>query len=1025
MSIAKKRNFIIVSLFLLAALLLGIGFSELKTTFASAPLPWGEDVICYVGDSFDIPSDIKVDGEDFGATDCIVYYPSGKAQKVSRLTLDEAGKYTVEYRKTVDGKLVVVEKNFIANRTLYSFSGNKSTADFGLDDSQYNTKKTALNVNLKSGETFYFNKVFNVNELDGAFINLYATPERKGVRDVQGFWVYLTDVYDANNYIGVQFKSVTYNGQSYVYLCSYVMAKHGKETPVAWDAKEKRVRINDQFGAGAYMSLYGNAEEYGERPVKDNYCKFIYNAEEKAVYVDTYKSTLLICDFDNPTFFSNLWEGFETGEVKLSIEGYGYTGQNFYFSIEEVAGMTTADLAAELGFHYDENNKPTDALANVTYKGIIVDNVAPAINVESNGYDLSNLPDGFAGKYYPVFPATAFDIYDGEVDVQVHAYYGSESDGEVEIDVQNGKILTYRAGKYAVVYSATDRSGNTAQYPIHFYVRPTVDQIVVTLEETSANCTIGDLLTLPAYEVEGGAGAYQVTIQADKKCTLDEKTGTIRPLEVGTMAVKYLVEDMTGNAAQAVYTITVAMSDVPVVIDTVVLPKYLLGGKAYQFPTVVAHDFKAGADKTADLYVNGEKVANGKYQPVEKAGEEEGQSYSVTAEYRVGNHVVVPATEITVLDVTVKKPDGPGKNILLQNYWISEGFDVSINSESLVFLSESGVSHAETEYAKQVLYNSFGISMKIRDGEKVGSFYVLLEDAANPANVLKIGFANDTVGYSTVLTLNDEPTMFKLSSGGYYAEEYFNVYVEDGYLKDGGSINQKISHLFSADKVNVRVVFDGIESGAQIQVAINNLCGVALNSTVTADRIAPVTNDIVSEYPAFTELGSTITILPIIAEDFMDTYVEATVTVTLKRYDGKKIDLLTNADATVAHVVKLDEYGDCTIQYSVKDTAGTPRSPKATVRVVNLVEPTITVDGSFLEGVKLGSTITFPNATAVDDVDGALEVNYFVVMPSGTIKMLTGREYTPTVAGRYKIRIYAMDGSGNIAMVEKEFTVVK
>ena len=93
--------------------------------------------------------------------------------------------------------------------------------------------------------------------------------------------------------------------------------------------------------------------------------------------------------------------------------------------------------------------------------------------------------------------------------------------------------------------------------------------------------------------------------------------------------------------------------------------------------------------------------------------------------------------------------------------------------------------------------------------------------------------------------------------------------------------------------------------------------------------------------------------------------------------------------------------------------------------MVNLVEPTITIEGSFAKGVQLGNTITFPNATAVDDLDGALNVSYFVVLPSGGIKMLTGKEFTPTAEGRYKVRIYAMDSSGNIAMVEKEFTVVK
>lgn len=1025
MTIAKKRNLIIVSLIVfIVVTLFGLNGLALSRTFAGTQVPWDEDVICYVGDSFDIPTDIKVDGEDFGASERIVYYPSGKAQKTSRVTLNEAGKYTVEYRKVVDGKVVTAEKTFIANRTLYSFSGNKSSANFGLDDSQYDTQKTALNVNLKSGEKFFFNKVFNVNELDGAFINLYATPERKGVRDVQGFWVYLTDVYDESNYIGVQFKSVTYNGQAYVYLCSYVMAKHGNETPVAWDNKENRVRINDQFGAGAYMSLYGNAEEYGERPVKDNYCKFIYNAEEKAVYVDTYKATLLICDFDSPTFFDNLWAGFKTGEVKLSIEGYGYTSQNFYFSIEEIAGMTTEDLAFELGYEYDENDKPTDADNNVTAKGIVVDNVAPLIDVESGNYDITNLPNGFAGKSYPVFPATAFDVYDGIVDVNVHAYYGSESDEEVEIDIQGNKILTYQAGKYAVVYSATDKSGNTAYQRVSFFVRPSVDQIFVDLEEDSKSCTIGDLLVLPDYEISGGAGDYAVKISADKDCVIDEKNGTVRPLEAGVVKVKYLVEDMTGNYAEGVYTLNVAMSDVPVVIDTVVLPKYLLGGKAYQFPTVIARDFNANEDKKAVLYVNGEKVENGKYQPVDKSGDEEGKSYKVTVEYKVGDDVVVPTTEITVLDVSIKKTDGPGKNILLQNYWVSNGFTTTINQESLVFVSEKGKSNVSTEYAKKVLYNSFGISMKISNGEKVGNFYVLLQDATDATNVLKIGFAKDVAGYSTILTLNDEPTLFKLPRGGYYSEEYFNVYVENGYLKDGANINQKISHLFSADKVNVSVVFEGIKNDS-ITVAINSLCNVALNSTITADRIAPIANDITSKYPATASLGSSITIVPIVAEDFLDTNVTATVTVTLKKQNGTKVELLKAADATVSHVVTLNDYGDCTIQYSITDSSGYSRSPKVIVSVANLVEPTIKVDGEFANGVKLGKTIVFPKATAEDDLDGELEVDYFVVSPSGNIQMLTGREYTPSVAGRYKVRIFTMDSSGNVAMLEKEFTVVK
>ena len=960
-----------------------------------------------VGEKITVASKTFTDNGNSVTATPIIVYPSGAAVKGNSATLTEAGLYTAEYSATVNGKKFFESENFYAYNNLYSFSGEKSSAFYGRDVSQYETGKTALNVSLAQGEKLTFNKIIDLNDAQNGFVEFFVTPKTRGTPDVQGIYFTLTDIYDPDNTVKFQFKNVAYLGSSYVYLASYVTAGFGNELPRAYtyDSSDRvwRLRINDKFGTGTPLSLYGWAEDFGGTAIKDAYCNFSLDLETKKAYLsDNSKSDTEIIDFDNPDYFDTLWEGFTTGEVILSVEAYDYTAQYFNINFTSVAG-------------YDFSGGSR-----------LNDDAAPEITVFSQGYDENDLPCGYAGKTYPVFDAYAFDKSDGEVKTDTRVYYGYDSDVETELNFADGVVNTARSGKYKIVYTAKDAFRNTATKTLVFFVKDEPDQITVDLfGDYSTSCKAGEKVRLAEASASGGSGELDISAFIDAESISDYEENTVRFLETGAITVVFTAVDMTGNYGEASYTVNVADNPVPVVLDNVVLPDHLFGGLKYNFPQVYAHDFGSGEDVATEVYANGVKCVGGAYTPEDAQNPIDGTDtladpYDILVEYRAGSDVVFSKT-VTVLDV--RTVSGPSKNLKAEGYWTSEDLVRSANRDGVVFsYAHAAKDTVSARFAKAVLFENFGLSVAFADGTVFGKFTVRLTDCENPNNYVDLTLKKEDG--KTALYVSGEKTPFTLSKGGFYSQESFNLRIVDGKLQDGDSINLYIDGYMSADKAYISVAAEEITAGADLAFTVTSVCGINMHSGTRRDQIEP-TAILKGEYPAFADKDSVLDIYPIIAEDIMDTEVRATVTVTLKKFMGETVTLLSGANAFVGNSVAITDYGTVSVDYSVVDGSGNELPPHYEISVVNFTDPVINFSGKVPATVKLGETVRFDAATATDNAGNLITVKYLVVKPS-VMPVLLGenREYTPSATGNYIFRIFAEDVFGNIAIKDYGFKVV-
>ena len=961
-----------------------------------------------VGEKITLPSRELSDGGVVVSVDPIVIYPSGNAVKKNTVTLSEAGIYTVEYRAEINGKTIIERETFKVYSTLYSFSGEKSSAYYGPDDSQYETGKTALNVSLAQGEKITFNQIIDLNNVKGNFVEFYVTPKTRGVPDVQGAYFTLTDVYDSSNKVTFQLKNVAYLSADYVYKGAYVTAGFGSYLPRAWayDSTDKvwRLRINDKFGTLTNLSLYGWAEDYGGVAIRDTYCGFSVDLSTKKVFLsDSSKLNQEIIDFDDPAFFDTPWAGFTTGEAILSVEAYDYTSSYFNINFTSVAGYDFASGAR------------------------VVDEEAPIITIDTGVYDADDLPNGYAGYTYPVFPSSAYDKVDGNTEVTVRAFYEYDSDIATELNFSD-VVSTKREGRYRLIYTAMDAFRNVAKKELSFYVQQNPNPITVDFVgtyETAAK--VGEKISLAGVEVSGGSGTVKTEFRTDKKCDIDLKKNTIRPLETGVLTVTCVATDITGYSVDNYsYTINVSANPDPVVLEHVILPQYLLGGLKYTFAKAIAHDFNTGSDTEAEVWIDGVKYNGGIYTPEDKQNIVGGvdtlaDPYDVSLEYKVGGTTVLSET-IPVIDI--KTVEGPLKVIHVEGYWADSDFVKTANDKGILF---SCVSAAESDlgatFAKPILYESFSLGFNLKNSAKVNDFTITLTDYSNFDNTLKIGLRR--TADRTMLVINDEETGYPVSVGGYHSLDNCNISISDGKIKDGGSLNYDVSDIFSAEKVYISIAAENVELGDDISFTVTQVGGVRLTSTTTSDLIAPIVK-LDGTYAQFADKGSVLTIYPVIAEDLLDTEINAKVKVTLKKNDGSSEVLLANGNALTTNTVTVSDYGKLEIQYIVSDGSGNERKPKYTVGVANLVEPEIKFDGKVSAEYKVGKTIKFDEATATDNTGKAIAVKYYVITPSmHTTPLSAEREFTPDCVGTYIFRIYAMDGMGNISYKDITFKVVK
>ncbi len=131
-------------------------------------------------------------------------------------------------------------------------------------------------------------------------------------------------------------------------------------------------------------------------------------------------------------------------------------------------------------------------------------------------------------------------------------------------------------------------------------------------------------------------------------------------------------------------------------------------------------------------------------------------------------------------------------------------------------------------------------------------------------------------------------------------------------------------------------------------------------------------------------------------------------------------------DTTVPYEIRLEKYGQYTVQYKTSDSSKS-NTVSYVVSVLDTEAPVFKFEKGFLTTAKVGSTYVLPeysvsdNATATENIQTAV----FVVNPHGRIISMKEKAFVFDYEGSYYFRFVAYDVSGNMKLITVEVRVTK
>ena len=674
------------------------------------------------GETIEIPAaSFTYGGEEYAAT-AVVKFPGGAVQKANNgVQLNEAGRYTVVYSAYAGEKFLSESVYFDVTGASFGFSGAKSSATYGVDNSQYNTGKSGIMLSLAANETFTYNALVDLNSFtaDDPAVSLFLLPQTQGEYDARKLYIRFTDAYDPENYITVLAQGVTNTSTdlNWAHSTAYLQAGAPNQTMIGIEANSSggNIHRNDVYGKQIYFSFFGD-NAAGECVVGEQSIDLSFDLEQKQVLTkDGRGGSNLVVDLDDPEYQTqSLWEGFTTGLVYISLYADEYVNESMGVMITKLGNC---DLSLS---EYSDTTKPTVAI----------------------DYDESSLLQGLAGYSYPVFDATAFDDYDGGLPVSVRVFYGYYSSNRFEIGVNDGRFATQRAGLYTVEYTATDKSGNTAVATVDITVTGEAAPISVSVTEPTApgdGFVAGETVELTGAEISGGVGelALTVTVESEDGDIYSVEDNSFRPLTAGKYTVEYKVTDFVGQSVSESYHLEIVENANPVFMTDAVLPKYFVENSPYVLPSLSAVALSDGSSINAEISVNdgnGERsVAGGMYYPKANADGVTVITYTATT-----------ATGEKSVSYTVPVISGArnGTSVDLGKYFYSDTLEITAGADGYRFTASNAVSgNAGFEYILPLYADGLNISFYV-DGAANGfdSLTLILTDYSDRGKSVRLTF---------------------------------------------------------------------------------------------------------------------------------------------------------------------------------------------------------------------------------------------------------------------------------------------
>ena len=997
----KKKILIILLFGLLIATVIGLGLLHIGSADESKITAAFEKEY-YLGTELLLPNiRLEHEGKEYNA-EIVVICPNGSSYRGNYVKLDQLGIYTIEYRAKTDGGKYIYEKyRFETIDELYTLGENSSVA-YGGDSSQFATGRVGLNLSLKEGDVFRYNEVIDLNELgkDQSFIELFVTPSQgAGVRDVGRLAFRLEDAQNPSNYVTIYAQSVSDDGGGSPWWsnATYILAGAGSQTPSGIEWGEPMIIHTGAFGSPVQFSMYGNYNF--QNSVGKETFSLRYDPQEKRLYGNDSPDDQYVIDFDSTKFFANLWEGFSTNKVYLSVWAENYLTDTADFVITKIGN---SDLSVD----------------------VVRDRKPPSIILDSDGYDLNNLPEAAVGLGYPVFEAEARDAYADNVAVTTKVFYNYGSTTRYEVPIADNRFVPQKAGIYTVEYKSVDYADNisTLTYQVICIDKDAALGLGLSKDIITEGKT-GEELSLFCPTTEGGIGRIDVsqTVLFAGNEVAQTENGFI-PMQSGDYTVIYQAVDMAGQTASAEYVVSVLNNEEPVFLTDAALPKYLVADVEYRLPELQAYDFNVGEYVKSEIFVtdeNGtEKIENNLHTFAS------GASGNAIVAYRAAVASGIAEKSYTIPVISAYNESAVDKSALfyseMQKSVVRDGvqltnmqagtrsefeFVLPLYAETFnaVFLMDENV--AEMSLSLRGKNGSLNVEFK-RDTEITNKLIVFVEGVetslyADARNVLTFGYNNAdseiTFGSGTVSLRTILPSFKAFDSEGVY----FGGMVTSA--SQGGS------------------------------VTIMEINGQSLTEKATDRQPTVIMN---GEYRAKYDKGEIIQTASLRAFDVLSAIVTSKISIKAPdasyalTTDGIEISAL---DASASYDICLNSYGIYVVSYEICDVFGNKTEKTFEVKISDSVAPIITLKGENPTNGALNEEIIFYKADVSDDVTSECKNNCFVVNPQGmfipvyeikTSETENSYSFKPAVEGDWKIVYFAMDSAGNTSTIEHVIHIV-
>ena len=974
------------------------------------------------GDEFTLPTcTFDKNGKSATASPSLEF-PDGTQSSEATVTLNQGGKYVLRYIATLDNKVYTKEYAFTVYGRLASYQSEKTSAEYG-HVTHLGADSMALTLRIANGDAVTFDHVFDMTQMTPSIklVEGFVLPNAHGAADFSKMIFTFTDVEDPS----IQ---LVYNGNfhndSRAYGLSYFTAAGNGQVQCGLEHVGRLHKggtlgcvVPHSFMAVDTGLFWGHLTPTNVAPDDKLFCISYDNNARQA-----WAGGKIISDLDDSAYYEKLWFGFPSGKAKLSISASGYNDVTANICITSIFGI---DLSAK---NY-------------------VDEDAPIITV-NNTYE--KMPNAVVGGSYPIPSATATDRVSGASSVNVSVWHNYGMQNAKMVDVVEGRFKVNSVGMYAIVYEATDFSGNVAREIlwVRAYLESDIEKLSVTLRDGyERQVTVGTVKSVPEVDVTGGCGAVRISYELTKNRATTLITGKSFCLEeAGEWTLTCTATDYVGNVAVAICVLQAEISPDPILADAPQFPVAYIAGSTYVLPKLYAYDYTSGSkqEKLCQVRVtcNGETKTYASGESFTPTMQEDGV---VTLTYSCDG-VNLLEKQIPV-SVVMSKALVPGSTnryydvVNVEKYFYTEddltivnNYNISADVVGLKITANTPSEKAKVAFINPLMASNFSLDlMTVAGASKFSQISLCLRDSVDASVQVSAIISKDKD--ETILTIAGTSLSLNLNFDG--ASASFNLgFVGKDLIVDGttsvavvASDDGRPFNGFPSGKLYFELALHNVEEGGAI--FIDRVCNISVSNK--QDTIGPFMSTPSSvEENAFKD--AIYTVQRVIVGDVLCPNTEAFLTVispsgeVVTSLDGT---LLQGADATVDYQIKLTEYGEYIVSVEAKEVGSWQASNLAyfnyIVTVIDGEKPTISFKDDFKKNLKVGDLLVIPKFTVSDNHSTAEEITVIkmIINPKGMPIMLYDDVNAVRLefAGTYTVFIYVYDQVGNLTTYETTVTV--